>query len=154
LDGVNQVLALSTTGAIAGPATLTAANLATAASDPLGLQLGNTGGAYTLIANATTAANALAIQTALGINGILNGGKLLRFYWLDAPAADAVFLPTSGANVIITALTTASQKIFESNAGPSSSSFQAIVYVEATNVTSGAEAVSVNILQSGSVPTA
>jgi hypothetical protein len=156
LSGVKPFTApLVANGVAAG--VLTAAQLQEAASGGplgLGLLLDGSGGTYSLIAAADTAANAKAIQTALGLSA-LNDAKLLRFYFIDAPAADAVLPAAGGSSVIVTSLAAADNRIFEATAstGGGTAQFQALVLVSATNVTASSETVTCNILQAGGIAT-
>ena len=154
LNGV-QNFPVPSGGVAAGA--LTALQLQTAAHGGplgLGLLLDRTGGTYNLLSSADTNANAAAIQSALGLDYV-GAAKLLRFYWVDVPTGDAVLQATALTNITVTSLGETSAVIFETTAaaagGPQN--FQAIVLVSATNVTSGAEIVDVNILQRAGIST-
>ena len=146
LNGVGAVNTLSLPGGISA-GNLTTGELTEASTTTLGLQLDNAGGTYNLIDSATTAAAAAAIQTALGLTAV-GQGKVLKFFWLDSPGAN-VLLGPNASNVTTTLLGSANQNLFTAAIATSVTVNTAVVLVQVTNVTSGAETVLSTILQSG-----
>ena len=121
-------------------------------STGLGLLLDNAGGSYDL--GDDTNARAATLQSLLGLS-VLNDSTLLKFWWSDSPAADALLGDATDTSVIVTLLGAAGtggtdDKIFESAALATGVSVgQAMVVATATNVTSGAETITFNIVQQG-----
>ena len=118
----------------------------------LGLLLDNAGGSYDL--GADTAARAAALQTLLGLT-TLNDTTILKFWWSDSPAADALLGDATDTSVIVSLLSATGtggtdDKLFEATALVTGVSVgQAVVVVTATNVTAGAETITFNIIQQG-----
>ncbi len=162
LDGVGSIRMVSVdagatpvsiTGGVAA-GSLTAAQLQLAST--VGLQLDNAGGTYFLIANVNTAANAKAIQDALGLT-LQGQSKLLTFFWYDSPGADVLIGLASAPDwITITVLGTdvaavaANAKLFEfTPLATGVTRNKSEVLVTATDVTSLGEKVLFTILQSG-----
>jgi hypothetical protein len=154
LMGMNQLVNLGTTdgtiifGGIAST-TLTASQINQAAKNPMGLQLG--GATVAWVGGNYTTPTAASLQSVLGLTSI-GAGKFLRFFWLDVPSADAVFV--AGSGVTINTLGSAGLIICKSGGLASSVTYnQAEVYVSALVVTAGSETCLMTITkQGGSLP--
>ena len=149
----NQYPIVSITDVNAGGASgnLTAAQLQEAYKSPYGLRLvAGAAAAVNLIGTATTAAAALLIQQALGLTAV-GQGRMLKFFVTDTPTGDLTLGPNAG-NVTVSNLGAATADLlqFTGLAGAGTDG-TILVYVQATNVTAGAQAVLSTIVKTGQI---
>lgn len=147
------VVSIANTDTSGASGDLTAAQLETAYRDPFGLHLLAPTSAATvnLLSSATTAAAALAVQQALGLTAV-GQGRMLKFFITNEPGA-ALSLGPNSSNVTVTALGEASA-VLSSATGVTGGAVDGtiLVYVQATNVTSGSEAVKSVIVKGTTIP--
>lgn len=152
LEGFNQLYDYSITGGTTGGVSvdLTSSQILQAATDPMGLQLGSTGGAYNLTtAGATTAAAAYALQQLLGIDGAVGHGKFLRFFWLNTPTAN-ITLTASAGSVLCNTLGTAGVVLCNFTALATGVTYNAAeIYITNTAIGATTAAVLITITKQG-----
>jgi hypothetical protein len=154
IEGRNQLYDYSITGGTTGGASvdLTSSQILQAAIDPMGLQLGSTGGAYNLTAGggpSATNALAYALQQLLGIDAAIGHGKFLRFFWLNTPTADITLQATS-TPVAINTLGTAGVVLCDFTALAGGVTYNsAEIYVQTTAIGATTATVLVTITKQG-----
>lgn len=154
IEGCDQLVSLGlvTGNAVCSgipPGTLTSSQIVQAAKNPMGLQLGG-GAATTFTGGAYTTPSAASLLSTLGITAV-GEGKFIRFFWLDAPITADLTL-TAGTGVTITTLGSAAAGVIIclfTAVATGVTYNQAEVYITATNVTVGSEAVHMTITKQG-----